>query len=142
MLFVMTDSNVSYLCCRVRGTGILLDTAAHKCRGGFGYWASAPLFKRFPLADFINRCLRAPWVSFWMAWTAPWYVYPILRKGSGDDGVVPVSVRLYTKHLLNWVFTSLASTLKQDSKRYSKIIKSDEHGIGTVQIKRSDRYCP
>lgn len=63
--------------------------------------ALAPLFKRFPLPNFINRCLGALLVTLWMAWTAPWYMYPIMAKGSGDDGVIPVSIILYTKRLLS-----------------------------------------
>lgn len=64
-------------------------------------WAFAPLFKRFPLPQFMSRCVGALWVSVWMAWTVPWYMYPIVGKGSGDDGVIPVSIILHAKDLLN-----------------------------------------
>lgn len=62
--------------------------------------ALTPLLERFPLPKIVNRSLGALWVSLWMAWTVPWYMYPILEKGSGDDGVIPASIILYAKQLL------------------------------------------
>lgn len=62
--------------------------------------ASMPLLERYELPKVDCRFFGAIWVSFWMAWTAPWYLYPILGKGSGDDGVIPTSIILYAMSFL------------------------------------------
>lgn len=53
---------------------------------------------RFPLPNAVKRSIGALWVGLWMAWTAPWYLYPILSRGSGDDGVIPVSIISYMRN--------------------------------------------
>lgn len=62
-------------------------------------FAMKSLIERYQLPKAGNRFLGALWVSLWMTWTAPWYLYPMLGKGNGDDGVIPISIILYIKHL-------------------------------------------
>lgn len=60
-----------------------------------------PLQQLLHLPKAAQRCLGAVWVGLWMAWTAPWYLYPILEKnGSDDAGVVPVSLFASARQLL------------------------------------------
>ena len=41
------------------------------------------------------------WTAVWMAWTAPAYVYPMLAQdGPRDDGIVPVIIIGYVKHIM------------------------------------------
>lgn len=61
----------------------------------------APLQAHLQISEGISRCIGALWVLLWMTWTVPWYMYPIVAAGSGDDGVIPVSVILYIKSLLS-----------------------------------------
>ncbi|PHH88185.1 hypothetical protein CDD83_7859 [Cordyceps sp. RAO-2017] len=49
----------------------------------------------------LERCAGALWVALWMTWVAPEYLYPILNAtGSGDKGVVPVSIIGAVRHHL------------------------------------------
>ncbi|KAI1493660.1 membrane bound O-acyl transferase family-domain-containing protein [Biscogniauxia mediterranea] len=64
------------------------------------YTANSRLGK--PTPTIARRVLGLLWVSLWMAWTAPGYLYPIMDKSGSpdDDGVVPISIINYLRHAL------------------------------------------
>ncbi|KAI0103473.1 hypothetical protein F4814DRAFT_98296 [Daldinia grandis] len=52
------------------------------------------------LPQIVQRCLSFIWLSLWMAWTAPGYVYPIIYKSASGGGLVPFSIIEYLKQQL------------------------------------------
>ncbi|KAI1460936.1 membrane bound O-acyl transferase family-domain-containing protein [Annulohypoxylon moriforme] len=74
----------------IQPLGIIIEDVA-------GTYASPAI----PKPRIVRRCLGFIWVSLWMAWTAPAYLYPIINKSDPEDsGVVPVSLVGYAKRLV------------------------------------------
>ncbi|KAI2769577.1 membrane bound O-acyl transferase family-domain-containing protein [Daldinia loculata] len=52
------------------------------------------------LPQIVQRFLSFIWLSLWMTWTAPGYVYPIIYKSVSGGGLVPFSIIGYLKQKL------------------------------------------